>query len=73
MTLSDFLFRYKDRGVVEKDGVKFKKYAKVPWFRKQHKRAVYYVLGVLVLTWLAFTLVRHFAERVPPPVEDAVG
>lgn len=70
MGLEDFLYRYKERGVVERDGQKYKKYVKVPLVRSKHKQvALYAVLFVLTLL-VVFVVVGRFAERGQPSQES---
>ena len=70
MALEDWFYRYKERGVVEKDGQKYKKYVKVPVFRTKHRNALVAAVLVVVGTAAVFVVVRRFAERTPPPRES---
>jgi len=49
MKLDTLLYTYKELGTVEKDGVKFKKFVKVPRLRSKHKTAFGQALLVAVL------------------------
>ena len=70
MGLEDFLYRYKERGVVERDGQKYKKYVKVPLVRTKHKQAVLYAVLVVLTSLAVFAVVRRFAERGQPAQES---
>lgn len=72
MTLDTLFYTYKQIGIVEKNGVKYKKFAKVPRLRTKHKRVVFYAMLVVLTFAAAFAVVRRFAERSPASSE-AVG
>lgn len=63
MGLEDYLYRYKERGVVERDGQKYKKYVKVPLVRTKHKQFALYAALVVLTSLAVFAVVRRFAER----------
>lgn len=69
MGLEEFLYRYKERGVVERDGQKYKKYVKVPLVRTKHKQAALYAALVVLAALAAFVVVRRLAERGRPAQE----
>lgn len=69
MGFEDFFYRYKERGVVERDGQKYKKYVKVPWLRTKHKQVLRYALLVAAASLALFAVVRRFAERSSSPPE----
>lgn len=71
MSLADLFYRYKERGVVERDGQKYKKYVKVPLLRTKHKQAALYVVLVVIAAGAVFGLMRRFAERAAVPAEAA--
>lgn len=63
MSLPSFLYTYKQVGTVEKDGVKYKKFVKVPLIRSKHRAAAGQALLVVLLGVLAFRFVGWFFER----------
>lgn len=63
MSLPSFLYSYKQVGVVEKDGVKYKKFVKVPLLRSKHRVAAAQALLVVALGALAFKFVGWFFDR----------
>lgn len=69
MGFEDYFYRYKERGVVEREGQKYKKYVKVPLLRSKHKQALVYALLVVVASAAVFAVVRRFAERSSTPPE----
>ena len=69
MGLEEFLYRYKERGTVERDGQKYKKYVKVPLVRTKHKQFFLYAVLVILTSAAVFAVVRRFAERSPAPSE----
>lgn len=71
MGLADLFYRYKERGTVEKDGRKFKKYVKVPLLRSQHRRSLVTAALVLATAAVLVAAVRRFAERSPLVSEAA--
>lgn len=71
MALGDLFYRYKERGTVEKDGQKFKKYVKVPLVRSKHRQALLTAALVLAASAVLVAAVRRFAER-SPLVSEAV-
>jgi hypothetical protein len=70
MKLDALLYTYKTVGVVEKDGVKYKKVVKVPRLRSKHKAAVGKVLAVLLLAAAVFKAFGWFLERDSRPAAD---
>ena len=70
MGLGEFLYRYKERGTVERDGQKYKKYVKVPLVRTKHRQAVLYAVLVLLTALAVFAAVRRLAERGQPARES---
>lgn len=70
MKLDALLYTYKTVGVVEKDGVKYKKVVKVPRLRSKHKAAAGKALAVVLLAALAFKAFAWFLERDTRPAED---
>jgi len=70
MKLDDLLYTYKTVGIVEKDGVKYKKVVKVPRLRSKHKAAAGKAFAVAVLVAAAFKAFGWFLERGSHPVED---
>ena len=69
MGFAEFLYRYKERGVVERGGQKFKRYVKVPLLRTKHKQAARYTLIVLLTSAAVFAVVRRLADRAATPPE----
>ncbi|TPW20662.1 MAG: hypothetical protein FD126_1447 [Elusimicrobia bacterium] len=69
MPLEDFLYRYKERGVVERQGQKYKKYVKVPLVRTKHRQVALYAVLVVLTALAVFAVVRRFAERGQPAQE----
>ncbi|TBR17181.1 hypothetical protein EPO15_17480 [bacterium] len=69
MGIEDLFYRYKERGVVERDGQKYKKYVKVPLVRTKHKQAAFYAVLALVASVALFAAVRRFADRASSPPE----
>lgn len=63
MSLPSFLYTYKQVGVVEKDGVKYKKFVKVPLIRSKHRAAAGQAVLVVLLGALAFKFVGWFFDR----------
>lgn len=70
MGLDEFLYRYKERGTVEKNGQKYKKYVKVPLVRTKHKQVFLYAVLVVLTSLAAFFVVRRFADRAQPSRES---
>lgn len=68
--LEKLFYSYKEVGVVEKKGVKYKKYAKVPRFRSKHKAVLGQVLLIAVLAAAAFKALGWFLNRDVRPPED---
>lgn len=68
--LEDFLYRYKERGTVERGGQKYKKYVKVPLLRTKHKQVLLYAALVVLASLAAYAVVRRFAERARPAPES---
>ncbi|TPW20660.1 MAG: hypothetical protein FD126_1445 [Elusimicrobia bacterium] len=64
MKLGDLLYTYKEMGVVEKDGVKFKKYVRVPRVRSKHRAALSQALFTAVLAAAAFKGLGWLLERL---------
>lgn len=63
MKLDDLLYTYKEMGVVEKNGVKFKKFVKVPRVRSKHRAALSRALFTALLAAAAFKGLGWFLER----------
>lgn len=63
MGLEDLFYRYKERGTVEKDGRRFKKYVKVPLVRSHQRRSLVAAVLVLAAAAVLVAAVRRFAER----------
>lgn len=74
MNLDSLLYTYKEIGIVEKNGVKYKKLAKVPRIRTKHRaalsRIVFQSLLVALFGAVAFHGIRWFLERGGPPAAD---
>ncbi|TBR17182.1 hypothetical protein EPO15_17485 [bacterium] len=70
LDLEGLLYTYKEVGTVEKKGVKYKKYAKVPRFRSKHKALLGQALLVLALAAVAFKALGWFLNRDTRPPED---
>ena len=70
MKLDALFYTYKTVGVVEKDGVKYKKVVKVPRLRSKHKAAAFKALAVLLLVAVAFKAFGWFLDRDSRPAED---
>lgn len=71
MGLEDLFYRYKERGTVEKDGQRYKRYVKVPLVRSRHRRSLAMAALVLVFAAVLVAAVRRFAERAPLVPEAA--
>ncbi len=56
-------YTYKEIGVVERKGVKYKKYAKVPRFRSKHKAVLGQALLIALLAAVAFRALGWFLNR----------
>lgn len=70
MGWEDLLYRYKERGTVERGGQKYKKYVKVPVLRSKHKQALLYAALIVLASLAAFAVIRRFAERAQPAAES---
>lgn len=71
MGLEDLFYRYKELGIVEKDGQRYKKFAKVPLVRSRHRRVLAMAALVLAVAAVLVAAVRRFAERTPLVSEAA--
>lgn len=69
MKLDSILYTYKELGTVDKDGVKFKKFVKVPRLRSKHRAVLVQALLVALLVAFlgagAFKLLGVFVNRSP--------
>ena len=74
MNLDSLFYTYKQVGVVEKNGVKYKKLAKVPRIRAKHRAALAKALGygllAAVLGAAAFQGFRLYSERGVTPAAN---
>lgn len=68
--LDALLYTYKTVGVVEKDGVKYRKVVKVPRIRSKHKAAAMKAAAVALLAAAALKAFGWFLERDARPAED---
>ena len=62
--IESLLYTYKEMGVVEKDGVKFKKYVKVPRLRAKHRAALSRALFTAFLAAAAFKGLGWLLDRL---------
>lgn len=74
LKLDSLFYTYKELGTVEKDGVKFKKYVRVPRLRSKHRqafaRAVWVALLTVLLGAAAVRLPGWLIERPARPAES---
>lgn len=70
MRFDALLYTYKEVGIVEKNGVKYKKLVKVPRLRSKHREALAKAVFFAVLVAGAFKVVGWVMERSPRPAED---
>lgn len=68
--LEKLFYTYKEVGVVERNGVKYKKYAKVPRLRSKHKAVLGQALLIAVLAAAAFKALGWYLNRDTRPPED---
>lgn len=65
MKLDGLFYTYKELGTIDKDGVKFKKFVRVPRLRSKHKAAMGQALLVALLGAGAVRLLGWYLERGP--------
>lgn len=64
MKLEGLFYTYKEMGVVEKDGVKFKKFVKVPRVRSKQRAALSQALFTAFLAAVAFKGLGWLLDRL---------
>lgn len=70
MKLDALFYTYKEVGVVEKNGVKYKKLVKVPRLRSKHREAIAKAVFFSFLVAAAFKGIGWVLERPSRPAED---
>lgn len=72
LKLESLFYTYKELGTVEKDGVKFKKFVRVPRLRSKHRQAVSRGLAAALFTaFLGAAAVRLLGWLVERPARPA--